>query len=122
MCPPVFPHGAGRPGDEAGSRDVRRPAGCPSARLCGDLAMDRWERLRATLIALGHRVSLMPGRPGLPDMVFAARSATVPGDRTPGFAARLSDRGYRPIEWDLSEFSVHGAGARSCVLVLRTAR
>jgi N-dimethylarginine dimethylaminohydrolase len=269
MCPPVFLHGDGDPGDDAGPHGDRRSTGCPPC-LCGDLAMRQWERLRATLIALGHRVSLMPGRPGLPDMVFAARSATVVGDRvlgarhrsaqcwgqtsaamgwfagrgfrarlepvfahegerdllpagprllaavgplteraahaeaqaflglpvvaleladprfphlgaalavlgehtaayypgaftttalrrltrvfperieveeadalafgldvvcdgrsvvmgerTPGFAARLSGRGFRPIELDLSEFAAHGAGARSCVLELRAAR
>ncbi|MER7864194.1 dimethylargininase [Amycolatopsis japonica] len=41
------------------------------------LALVQWDRLRARLVSLGHRVDVVPPRPGLPDMVFAANAATV---------------------------------------------
>ncbi len=41
------------------------------------LALLQWERLRSLLLGLGHEVDLIPARPGLPDMVFAANGATV---------------------------------------------
>ncbi|WP_406283284.1 dimethylarginine dimethylaminohydrolase family protein [Embleya sp. NBC_00896] len=81
MCPPVFPRTAatatdGAFGHEGGSATP----------------MGQWEHLRRTLIALGHRVSLVAGRPGLPDMVFAARAATVVGDRVLGARHRSAWR------------------------------
>lgn len=41
------------------------------------LALVQWDRLRTRLVSLGHRVDVVPPRPGLPDMVFAANAATV---------------------------------------------
>ncbi|MEU3183015.1 dimethylargininase [Streptomyces sp. NPDC006923] len=41
------------------------------------LALAQWEDLRDRFLALGHTVSLLDPRPGLPDMVFTANGATV---------------------------------------------
>jgi N-dimethylarginine dimethylaminohydrolase len=38
---------------------------------------EQWERLRETLVGLGHTVHLIEARPGLPDMVYAANGALV---------------------------------------------
>jgi N-dimethylarginine dimethylaminohydrolase len=38
---------------------------------------DEWEALRGTLQALGARIEVVPGVPGLPDLVFTANSAVV---------------------------------------------
>ncbi|MFC5906707.1 dimethylargininase [Streptacidiphilus monticola] len=71
MCPPTY-------------FDVRYainpwmdPGDPPDRRV----AMEQWERLRALLVDLGHRVELAEPEPGLPDMVFAANAATVVDDR-----------------------------------------
>lgn len=45
------------------------------------LALSQWETLRATFDGYGHRVDVVPGEPGLPDMVFAANSGLIVGDR-----------------------------------------
>ncbi|WP_454296370.1 dimethylargininase [Salana multivorans] len=42
-----------------------------------ELVMAQWENLRSTYTELGHRVDVIEGVPGLPDMVFAANGATV---------------------------------------------
>ena len=52
------------------------------------LAVAQWEDLRDRYLALGHQVSLLEPRPGLPDMVFAANGATVVGGRV--FGARFA--------------------------------
>jgi N-dimethylarginine dimethylaminohydrolase len=39
------------------------------------LAVKQWERLRETLVELGHRVDVLAALPALPDMVFAANGA-----------------------------------------------
>jgi N-dimethylarginine dimethylaminohydrolase len=45
-----------------------------------ELALKQWERLRETLMSLGHTVHVLPAEPGLPDMVYAANGAfTVDG-------------------------------------------
>jgi N-dimethylarginine dimethylaminohydrolase len=45
-----------------------------------ELALKQWEWLRETLAGLGHAVHVLPARPGLPDMVYAANGAfTVDG-------------------------------------------
>jgi N-dimethylarginine dimethylaminohydrolase len=54
------------------------------------LALLQWERLRALLVGLGHRVDLVPPVPGLPDMVFAANGATMVDGRV------LSARFHHP--------------------------
>jgi len=41
------------------------------------LAVKQWQRLRETLLDLGHRVLTVEPRPDLPDMVYAANSALV---------------------------------------------
>jgi N-dimethylarginine dimethylaminohydrolase len=43
------------------------------------LAMLQWQRIRQLFTELGHEVEVIPARPGLPDMVFAANGATVAG-------------------------------------------
>ncbi|RJO68437.1 N-dimethylarginine dimethylaminohydrolase [Nocardia panacis] len=45
------------------------------------LALAQWETLRATFEGHGHRVEVVPGEPDLPDMVFAANSGLIVGDR-----------------------------------------
>ncbi|MEU8180612.1 dimethylargininase [Micromonospora sp. NPDC049044] len=42
-----------------------------------DLAVKQWDRLRETLVGLGHEVHLLTAEPGLPDMVYAANGAFV---------------------------------------------
>ncbi|WP_431943613.1 dimethylargininase [Micromonospora marina] len=42
-----------------------------------DLAVKQWDRLRETLVALGHEVHLLTPEAGLPDMVYAANGAFV---------------------------------------------
>ena len=39
------------------------------------LALKQWDRLRGTLVELGHRVHVLTPQAGLPDMVFAANGA-----------------------------------------------
>ncbi|WP_348773990.1 dimethylargininase [Micromonospora sp. WMMD714] len=41
------------------------------------LAVEQWDRLRGTLVGLGHEVHLLTPAAGLPDMVFAANGAFV---------------------------------------------
>ncbi|WP_245663274.1 dimethylargininase [Nocardia inohanensis] len=45
------------------------------------LALAQWDTLRAVFEAHGHRVEVIDGVPGLPDMVFAANGGLVIGDR-----------------------------------------
>jgi N-dimethylarginine dimethylaminohydrolase len=40
-----------------------------------ELALKQWERLRETLVGLGHEVHVLPALPGLPDQVYAANGA-----------------------------------------------
>ncbi len=40
-----------------------------------ELAVKQWDRLRETLVDLGHEVHLLVPEPGLPDMVYAANGA-----------------------------------------------
>lgn len=52
-----------------------------------ELAVKQWERLRETLVGLGHTVHVLPPHVGLPDMVYAANGAfTVDGT---AFGARF---------------------------------
>ncbi|MGP4015253.1 dimethylargininase [Saccharopolyspora sp. 5N708] len=57
-----------------------------------DLAMTQWEALKRTYERLGHRVEVVEPQPGLPDMVFAANSATVLGGRVLGARFRAPQR------------------------------
>jgi len=52
------------------------------------LAMTQWETLVRTYRDLGHTVEIIEGVENLPDMVFAANSATVIGGKV--FAAKMS--------------------------------
>ncbi|MCP2297694.1 N-Dimethylarginine dimethylaminohydrolase [Nocardia amikacinitolerans] len=45
------------------------------------LALAQWDDLRATFERYGHQVDVVPGEPGLPDMVFAANGGLAVGDR-----------------------------------------
>ncbi|MEU7609042.1 dimethylargininase [Micromonospora sp. NPDC049204] len=42
-----------------------------------DLAVKQWDRLRETLVSLGHEVHLLTPEQGLPDLVYAANGAFV---------------------------------------------
>jgi len=47
----------------------------PAVAVDAALAGKQWDRLRETLVDLGHTVHVLPAEPGLPDMVFAANGA-----------------------------------------------
>lgn len=47
----------------------------PGVTVDTELAVKQWEKLRETLVGLGHVVHVLPARPGLPDMVYAANGA-----------------------------------------------
>lgn len=49
----------------------------PSRPVDSTLAGAQWSALRELYLALGHRVEVVDGEPGLPDMVFSANAATV---------------------------------------------
>ena len=66
------------------------------------LAMRQWRALRATYLALGHRVEIIDPVPGLPDMVFAANGATVIGGAVLGARFRHAERaaeGPAYLDW-----------------------
>jgi N-dimethylarginine dimethylaminohydrolase len=46
-----------------------------TAPVDAELAIKQWDRLRETLVGLGHEVHLLVPEPGLPDMVYAANGA-----------------------------------------------
>ncbi|MEU3456639.1 dimethylargininase [Micromonospora sp. NPDC006766] len=48
-----------------------------TAPVDAELAVKQWDRLRETLVGLGHEVHLLAPEQGLPDMVFAANGAFV---------------------------------------------
>lgn len=56
------------------------------------LVMEQWENLRATYERLGHRVDVIEGVPGLPDMVFAANGATVVDGKVLGSSFHFPQR------------------------------
>ena len=49
----------------------------PGRPVDSTLAGAQWSALRELYLALGHRVEVVDGEPGLPDMVFSANAATV---------------------------------------------
>ncbi|GAA5078750.1 arginine deiminase-related protein [Nocardia iowensis] len=53
----------------------------PTEPVDRSLALLQWETLRATYEEYGHKVDVVPGVPGLPDMVFAANGGLIIGDR-----------------------------------------
>ncbi|SDX49175.1 N-Dimethylarginine dimethylaminohydrolase [Saccharopolyspora shandongensis] len=64
----------------------------PGTPVEADLAMAQWAELKRTYERLGHVVELVEPQPGLPDMVFAANSATVIDDRVLGARFRAPQR------------------------------
>ncbi|MEV5539368.1 dimethylargininase [Saccharopolyspora shandongensis] len=64
----------------------------PGTPVDADLAMAQWSELKRTYERLGHVVELVEPQPGLPDMVFAANSATVIDDRVLGARFRAPQR------------------------------
>jgi N-dimethylarginine dimethylaminohydrolase len=76
-----------------------------------DLALAQWEELKATHERLGHTVDVVPGVPGLPDMVYAANGALITPEGTVGvrfthperageaeaYATWLEDNGLGPV-------------------------
>lgn len=67
-----------------------------------ELALKQWGRLKDLYEQLGHRVDVVEGLPGLPDMVFAANGATVIDGRVFGARFRNSERvpeGAAYLDW-----------------------
>jgi N-dimethylarginine dimethylaminohydrolase len=82
MCPPRF----------FTVEYVINPWMDPARPVRVDLAMAQWTRLRDTYHRLGHTVEEIDAQPGLPDMVFAANSATVIDGRVLGARFRAPQR------------------------------
>ncbi|WP_432541388.1 dimethylargininase [Kineococcus sp. SYSU DK002] len=70
-------------------------------------ALAQWDGLRATLEGLGHAVELVPGGPGLPDMVYTANGGLVTPEGTVG--ARFAHP-QRAGEQELLDAWLTGAG------------
>ena len=84
----------------------------PGVPVDRERATTQWQTLVETYRALGHRVDVLEGAPGLPDMVFAANGALVVGGRAYGarflhperrpeaafHAARLRELGLEVVE------------------------
>jgi arginine dihydrolase len=64
----------------------------PTKPVDADLAMRQWTELHDTYVELGHKVETIDPQPGLPDMVFAANSATVIGGQVLGASFRAPQR------------------------------
>ncbi|WP_084789278.1 dimethylargininase [Saccharomonospora iraqiensis] len=64
----------------------------PDVPVDADRAMEQWTVLRDTYRRLGHSVSEIEPREGLPDMVFAANSGTVLDGRVLGARFRAPER------------------------------
>ncbi|MEU6641093.1 dimethylargininase [Saccharomonospora sp. NPDC046836] len=64
----------------------------PSRPVDAERALDQWARLRDAFRGLGHTVEEVEPQPGLPDMVFAANSATVIDGRVLGARFRAPQR------------------------------
>lgn len=64
----------------------------PTAPVDVELAVKQWERLRETLVGLGHTVHVLDPEPGLPDMVFAANGAFVVDGTAYGAQFRYEQR------------------------------
>src|SRR3954453_8140391 len=65
MCPP----------DHFAVEYVINPWMDTAVRVDVALALQQWHLLHDTLTDLGHAVHVLPARPGLPDMVYAANGA-----------------------------------------------
>lgn len=64
------------------------------------IAVDQWQRIHDQLVGLGHAVDIVPPLEGLPDMVFAANSATVYGDRALVARFRFPERDAEFRTWE----------------------
>ncbi|CAM3645351.1 dimethylargininase [Kibdelosporangium persicum] len=64
----------------------------PAKPVDHDLVMRQWQTLHDTYVDLGHKVETIEPQPGLPDMVFAANSATVIDGRVLGARFRAEQR------------------------------
>lgn len=64
----------------------------PTKPVDHDLVMQQWQTLHDTYVELGHKVETIEPQPGLPDMVFAANSATVIDGRVLGARFRAEQR------------------------------
>lgn len=64
----------------------------PSRPVDPDTAMGQWEELRRTYLQFGHRVDVLPGVSGLPDMVFAANAGLVLDGKVLGARFRSAER------------------------------
>ncbi|MFI6758149.1 dimethylargininase [Micromonospora sp. NPDC050417] len=64
----------------------------PTTPVDVDLAVKQWDRLRETLLGLGHTVHVLHPEPGLPDMVFAANGAFVVDGTVYGARFRYEQR------------------------------
>ena len=83
--------------------DTTRPANA-------DLALRQWDTLRHVYLELGHTVEVIPARPGLPDMVFAANGGLVIDGHALGARFRHPQRaaeGPAYLQW------LRSAGLRS---------
>lgn len=83
----------------------------PALPVDRDLALAQWQSLRATYARHGHRVHVVDGRPGLPDMVFAANGGIALGGRalaahftfperqgeTAAYAQWFAEHGFRDV-------------------------
>ncbi|WP_245672416.1 dimethylargininase [Nocardia anaemiae] len=79
------------------------------------LALSQWETLRATFEHYGHRIDVVPGEPGLPDMVFAANSGLIVGDRAMSARfthAERADEGPAYHRWFAQQGLVELVGAQ----------
>jgi N-dimethylarginine dimethylaminohydrolase len=64
----------------------------PTRAVDGALALAQWQALHDLYVALGHRVDVVPGVAGLPDMVYAANGALVVGGRAYGARFAFPER------------------------------
>jgi len=62
-----------------------------------ELAVEQWVRLREVLVALGHRVHVLPPEDGLPDMVYAANGAFVVDGTAYGARFRFPQRAAEAV-------------------------
>jgi arginine dihydrolase len=66
------------------------------------IAVQQWDELRRTYLALGHQVDLITPQPGLPDMVFAANGGLVIDGRALGARFTHAEReleGPAYLDW-----------------------
>lgn len=79
----------------------------PSQPVDTERAWQQWDTLRSSYERLGHRVETIEPVAGLPDMVFAANSATVIGGRVLGARFRAPERAAE-AEHFRTWFAKHG--------------